>query len=287
MNIKLIGLDLDGTTLNDLGKMSQRTYDALEKAHEKGVHIVIATGRNYFAMPKEFANMPFIEYTVNSNGAEIRKFREDKTVYEAHMAERDVILAHEIIKKLGYMVEAFVDGVGYINQRDFDDIREGKVAYRTVEYVLQTRSTVEDIYKFILENKNKIENINIFVPSDEDKRTVLRELKKLKSSTVTSSLKENIEIGGYNVSKASAIGHIADMLGVKKHEIMCCGDSLNDLEMIRFAGLSVAVNNAADEIKNSAMYITDTNDRDGVAKAVEKFVLRCDEKLPMDNAAES
>ena len=95
----------------------------------------------------------------------------------------------------------------------------------------------------------------------------------MQNVTVTSSFPYNIEIGGEGTSKASALAKLAEQLGVKKEEMMCCGDSLNDMAMLKVAGLAVAMANAEPAVKGVADYVTDTNENDGVAKAVEKFVL--------------
>ena len=118
-----------------------------------------------------------------------------------------------------------------------------------------------------------IENINIFFETDDEKHKMRNELKKLKNISVTSSLPENLEIGGENSSKAAGILFVADKLGVDKRQIMCFGDGLNDLEMISMAGMGVAMENGLCELKSAADYIAPGNDCDGVAQVIEKFVL--------------
>lgn len=81
MKYKLIGLDLDGTTLNSSGQLSCRTQKALREASRKGVHIVIATGRNFSALPDFLRKFDFIEYTVNSNGGEVRDYRTKESIF--------------------------------------------------------------------------------------------------------------------------------------------------------------------------------------------------------------
>ena len=122
--------------------------------------------------------------------------------------------------------------------------------------------------------KENIDIFNGFFDTDEEKEETWEQAKVFKNVTLTSSLPDNIEFGGMTTSKASALTHIANHLGIKKEEIMCCGDSLNDKEMLEMAGFAVAVDNACDEIKEIADSVTDTNDNDGVAKAIKKFVLK-------------
>ena len=133
------------------------------------------------------------------------------------------------------MIEVVVNGRGYIEKADFEDIKRGLVSYRTREYVLKTRTPVDNIFNLFRDNLKNIENINIFFETDDEKHKMRNELKKLKNISVTSSLPENLEIGGENTSKAAGILFVADKLGVDKRQIMCFGDGLNDLEMISMA----------------------------------------------------
>ena len=99
------------------------------------------------------------------------------------------------------------------------------------------------------------------------------ELLKLPDATITSSFRHNLEIGGATTSKAEALRRMRDIFGIKKEEMMAVGDSPNDMAMLMDAGLAVAVANAEDEVKAVAGYIAPSNHDDGVADAVERFVL--------------
>ena len=102
----------------------------------------------------------------------------------------------------------------------------------------------------------------------------MRELTDIPNITLTSSFDYNIEIGDRTTSKAAALKFLMKRLGIHKSQLMACGDSENDLAMMRLAGLGVAVANASRHVQEQADYVTDTNDRDGVAKAIERFVLK-------------
>lgn len=270
---KLIGLDLDGTTLNSERNISLRTRKALEKANKKGVHIVIATGRNFNALPGELRDLDFIEYTVNSNGGDVRNYKTGESIYRSCIDLKPAEKVYEFLKEKPYMIEVFVNGKGYINSKEFENIKNGEVPYRTVEYVTKTRTPVEDVFDIFKDNIESIENINIFFKNDVDKAKIKKELGAIKNICVTSSLKENLEIGGENTSKASGILFLAEKFGIDQSEIICFGDGLNDLEMIIMAGIGVAMENGLEEVKEKADLIAPSNDLDGVAQIVEKYVL--------------
>ncbi len=274
MAIKLIALDLDGTTLNRSGRLAARTKAALEAAIRRGVHVVIATGRTFSAVPDEVRAIEGIEYILSSNGAEIRNLQQGGVcVYSNYIDAAAVETALAELKKWNFMLEVFVDGTAYTDSAHYELAKHGGLPYRNSQYVIDTRNPVDDIIGFALEHKDRIENININFDDQKDRLAMRKILEKLPDVTLTTSFDHNLEIGGATTSKASALEALGDILGVSKEEIMACGDSPNDGAMLSMAGLPVAVGNAKDEIKKMAAYVTDTNDNDGVAKAVEKFVL--------------
>ena len=272
-NIKLIALDLDGTTLKNDKEISKRTVDALEAAHDKGVHVVIATGRGFKSVPDNVKSVKGIEYVVCANGANIRRAADGELIYQSLIGEKETMDIVEYLKQSGRSAEVFIDGRAYIGQKEYDDVVTGRVTFRSKEYVTKTRIPVDDVVAFAEKHAGEIENISIFFENIDEKPIIWEELSVLQNVTVTSSFPYNIEIGGEGTSKASALAKLAEQLGVKKEEMMCCGDSLNDMAMLKVAGLAVAMANAEPAVKGAADYVTDTNENDGVAKAVEKFVL--------------
>lgn len=272
--IKLVALDLDGTTLTSDKKVSERTKKALGKAAEKGVHVVIATGRGFSSLPDEVKNIKGVKYAVCANGADIRMVSDGTSVYRSFICERQASHVLEYLKDKEYMLEIFVDGKAYIGQKYYDDVIEGRIGYRMKDYIANTRKPVNDIIEFAKEHLSEIENISIFFEDLSEKNRLWQNMKQFDSVTVTSSFPHNIEIGGSNTSKASALLHLADKLEVNSEEMMCCGDSLNDMAMLQTAGIAVAMANSEESVKEAADFVTDTNDDDGVAKAVEKFILK-------------
>ena len=273
MAIKLIALDLDGTTLNDDRVICRANREALEAAIEKGVNVVIATGRAYSALPEDVFEIKGMQYVLTSNGAVITDLRTKEVIYENCIAPSAVEKAVELLKQYPFMVEAFTGGGAYIEKAEYDHIRETRLSFRHVDYVLTTRQPVDGLYDFILDHKEHIENINVNFENQKD-RSMMREiLSGLADTTLTTSFDHNLEIGGATTSKAEALRELEHILNVKSEEMMAVGDSPNDMAMMRLAGLPVAVENAKEEVKAIARYVTATNHKDGVAQAVRKFVL--------------
>lgn len=273
MAIKLIALDLDGTTLNDDRIISSANRQALEAAIEQGANVVIATGRAFSALPEDVFQIKGIQYMLTSNGAIITDVRTNQAIYENCIAPEAVEQAVSLLRQYDFMVEAFTGGGAYIEKSVYDHIRETRFSFRHVDYVLTTRQPIDGLYDFILEHKEHIENINVNF-EDQGDRAMMREiLGKLENTTLTTSFDHNLEIGGSTTSKAGALKELGRILKVSPEEMMAIGDSPNDMAMMQLAGMPVAVANAKDEVKAIAKYVTASNHEDGVAQAVQKFVL--------------
>ncbi len=274
MDIRLIALDMDGTTLNNEGRISDTNRSALERAAEMGVNIVVATGRPRSALPKDALDIEAIRYALTSNGARITDLREGKTIYENCMSPLTAEKSVELLRDYHYVIECFVDGIAYIDGWYYEQVKRSHESFRSVSYILNTRNPVDDIYDFILAHRSEIENININFEDISEKPAMREKLLTIPQATITSSFNHNLEIGGATTSKADALEHMCGILGVKKEQMMAVGDSPNDIAMLRVAGVPVAVGNAKDEVKAVAAYVAPTNQEDGVADAIERFVFK-------------
>lgn len=275
MEVKLIALDLDGTTLGVRG-ISEDTVKTLESAIIKGVHVVIATGRTFTALPEDVFKIKGLEYVISSNGAHITYLPEERFIY-SNCASPDAIEKVSAIleENSQFPVEIFTEGRAYIDEEVFKDLKENGSDYMSAEYVMKTRTPVPGIYDFLREHREAIENINVHFRSLEDKADFWRYVESRTDIevTVTSSFIHNIEIGGATTSKATAIAKLCSLTGIDEKNVMACGDSPNDIAMLKAAGLGVAMGNAEEEVKAVADFVTLSNVEDGVAYAVKKFVL--------------
>ncbi|MBN7772030.1 Cof-type HAD-IIB family hydrolase [Clostridium aminobutyricum] len=273
MAIKLIALDLDGTTLNSLGKLSDVNRQALNAATANGVHVVIATGRVRSALPEDILNVSGIEYAITSNGAAITDLRKEKVVYQNCIASEAITGVYELLSQYPFMVEIFLNGKAFVEKHIYDNIDKLGFTPKHTNYIKQTRLPYENVLTYMVQNRSIIENININFANQEDRIMMRERLKQLHKVTITTSFDHNLEIGGETTSKADALRNLCTTLGVNEREIMACGDSPNDEVMMSVAGLPVAMGNAKPSVKEISKYITGTNDENGVAQAIHKFVL--------------
>jgi Cof subfamily protein (haloacid dehalogenase superfamily) len=274
MTIKLIALDIDGTTLMSDGSLSKRNRNALIRATQNGIHVVIATGRCYDALPRQLTELKGIRYALTSNGAQTKDLHTGQTLDGNYLTAEAVAESAELLRAhTGFMVEIFTDGKAYMDKAQYDGVCSGEISWRSRNYVRDTRSPVEDVIDFMLQHRHTIENINIFFEHLLDKDRLKPYLDLLNNVTITSSFDNNWEIGGATTNKGAALQSLARMLYINKEEILACGDSPNDEEMLKVAGIPVAVGNAKESVRRLAIHIVAENDQDGVAEAIEKFAL--------------
>ena len=270
--IKLIALDLDGTTLTRNG-LTRRTKETLEEVIARGLDVVIATGRPYSALPEQVKAIKGLEYVIISNGAHIVRPLTGEFLY-SNYADRDAILrVRDMLMEKAFPVEVFTEGRAYVDRELYEDVKKHGSSYLSAKYILRTREPVDGIYDFWLKHADSIENVNIQFEFQKDKAEMKAALENAEGITLTSSTYHNLEVGGETTSKASALWQLCRMKGLTMENIMAFGDSPNDGTMIREAGIGVAMENATADILDDADITAPSNDDEGVAYTLRMLLL--------------
>lgn len=272
MDIKLVAIDMDGTLLNSKNQLTDRTRHAIERANKKGVKVVLATGRllksaSYYA---DILNLD--SYIAACNGAlvvdgtrkevmkkpiakkkleKVMEIGHDMSVY-FHFYNEDTFFTRTYVKEIA---DYYSTSVGKFNDQSIDFS-----IYGDASEVLSTENL--DVYKFL------------FIDENQDKLIELKKrLNEVEGISVSKSWSNNLEVMEEGVSKGRAMKYLSSLMDISPENIMAIGDNENDLPMLHFAGWGVAMGNGSSLVIESADYVTSTNDQDGVAKAIEKFVL--------------
>lgn len=264
---------MDGTLLNDKKTISERNLKAISLASEKGVRIAVCTGRIFISADFFSEFLKVKSPVIASNGAYIREKDRDEVVYKATLG----------VEKCKKLLAVFRKYDIYPHYYTSDTVFTEKLVYSSSFYeeVNKTLPRDKQVKIVLVEDWNEVFQKyereifkGIGVDDDVEKiqkaKTTLRDMADFE---VVSSRFDNFEVMNKGVSKGSAVKILADYYGISSEQVICIGDSENDLSMIKFAGLGVAMANADENIKHAAEYITDSNNCDGVAKAIEKFVL--------------
>ena len=272
MSIKLILLDLDGTLLTSEKTISPANYAALERCAAAGIHIVPSTGRFYGGMPQVVRELPFVRYVVAVNGAQVCDVKEDRVLRREEIAPEDALRVYDELDKLPVIYDCFLDGWGYMDEKMYARIDEFIADPRVNKMVKELRRAVPDFKGFIAREDRPLQKLQMFFADMGRRETELERLPKLfPELSVSSSIPNNIEINAKNANKGEALRFLCRYLGLDVSESMSFGDSGNDLSMILAAGVGVAMANAEPSLLDAADYATDTNDNDGVAKAIQRF----------------
>lgn len=276
--IKMMGLDLDGTVLNEEKKISVRTRQAIIKAIKKGVVVLPATGRPMTGIPEEILKIEGIQYALSANGASVAELSTGKRIHEDCM---DYKACADIIKKLEaleVMTDVFLNGRGYSDKKTFEENTKYAPSEAARNYLLSSRKVVDNLPQYLNENKFPVEKITVNFRTEETgalhhKAQVLDILKKYSGLAVVCGVPTNLEITNCSATKGNGLLALGKYLGIGRESIMVCGDSENDLEMIKTAGFGVAMENSPKQVKEAADFITLSNEEDGVAYAIERYVL--------------
>lgn len=274
-NIRMIGLDLDGTLLDSNKVFTEYSREVITEAVRRGVIVLPATGRPASGIPKEVMEFPGIRYALTSNGARVLDIQEGKVLYERLIPYEDGGKLLEILKKYDALLEIYYEGVGYAAKRDLEVVERYMPSAPMVNYILNTRRPVEDVFEMYHREHRPVDKIQALFASQEDKKAAFAEVgEKLPDITICGALHNNLEANAREARKGLALVKLGELLGISREEIMACGDGSNDIEMVREAGFGVAMSNAIEEVKEAAEYVTLSNDEDGAAKAIVKYVLK-------------
>lgn len=271
--IKMIGLDLDGTLLTDRKELTPHTVNVLNRAIAQGVTVLVATGRPWLGVPEELREFPGMRYALTSNGAKIQDTRTGEIIEEHLLSQENAKKALEICGRYDTLQEVYFDGQGYAPREKMDHIERYHKNPNMWEYMRRTRIAVDDI-RTLLERENRpVDKVQALFADMEERQTAWRELEEAGGMELVGSLKYNIEINAAGVNKGTGLIRLGKYLGIRREEIMAFGDGDNDIEMLREAGFGVAMANGVQEVKDAADYVTLSNEEEGVAAAIEKFVL--------------
>lgn len=283
MDIKVIAFDLDDTALwLDHNTFTKETKEAFLEAHQRGITLLPVTGRPYTMRPEAIDEMrPYFPLGVFSLGAEIRDMQTEELLYSKVLPKEEIIRVAELCKQKGWELELGSFGKQHMTkvaqayrEENFKKSFAGKVKLafrRTIPEVI-----IEDSLTFAKETKLPIDKMNIRLTENQEDNEVIRCMKDWKVSVARTNV-HFFEVTAEGVDKGQGLNRACQMLGLSIQNAIAFGDSGNDIPMLKSAGFSVAMQNAQEEVKAIAKAITDTNENNGVAKAIRRYVLNdCD-----------
>lgn len=263
---KLLVLDIDGTLTNSKKEITAATKEAIQDLLLRGHKVVLASGRPTPGMrryEKELDLERYGGYLLSFNGAHIMDCRSGEVVYQKLLPLPLLPRLYKFAKENGCGLVTFL-GDHAISAFPMDEYVEAEARLNGLSL-----RHVEKFLDFVDFSINKC----LMTAPPKEAEAYERQLQE-KLGNVASIYRSEpyfIEIMPQNVTKATGLERILEVLGMKRENMVCCGDSFNDIAMIRFAGVGVAMGNAQPVVKEAADYITATNDQDGVVEVIRKF----------------
>lgn len=268
MNEKILVLDIDGTLTTSSKEISTETKRGIKMVQERGHLVMLASGRPSMGMmryAKELELAKYGGYLLSYNGARIIHCPSDEIIYQR-------TLPRSVIPDLYFFAKEHDCGlITYCG----DTVISGT---RLDEYIeLEARinglpiKEVDDFISFVNYDVNKC---LMTAPGDDaEQYELLLQEQFADTLSIYRSEPYFIEIMPKNVDKGASLNYMLNTMGLSMENAICCGDGYNDITMISYAGIGVAMANARDEVKAAADYITKSNDEDGLVDVIQKFII--------------
>ena len=268
MNYKALALDLDGTLINSNKEVTDRNKQAIWRAIDAGIAVILASGRPALgikAIEEELELQQRGGYVLAFNGGNIIDCRTGTLLYERSMPAECIYDICKVAAEYGVIPLTYTDD-SIVAENDTD------------EYVLEeAECNAAEIQ--VVENLEQFVNYPVakFLVVGEHTKLLLvqKNLLELHSAQIDAFFSEDyfLEVVPAGIKKSASLDSLLGILGIQAEELVACGDGMNDISMLEYAGLAVAMRNAYSEVKKYADYIAPSNDEDGVAEVIERFLL--------------
>lgn len=267
MAIKLIAIDMDGTLLNPQHEVTPGVKKAIKAARDKGVTIVLATGRPFVGVQQYLMELDLLQegqYCITNNGALVQQAATGDCVAEVTLTFDDFLYFEKLARELGIHFQALTKSQLFTPNKDISayTVNEAFLTgiplhYRAVEE-MDPSLTFPKV--MMIDPPHVLDAAIARLPQAAHDR-----------ATIMKSSPYYLEILNKQVNKGAGVKALAEQLGLSPDEVMAIGDQENDLAMLEFAGTGVAMGNGIESVKAAAQYVTKSNREDGVAYAIEKF----------------
>lgn len=267
----MIGVDLDGTLFTSNKEITDRTYKVIQQTVRKGNVIVPVTGRPISGIPQSILTCKEMEYVITSNGAVTYSLKEDRIIDNKYLPMASCKLIYQSLQNFASVFEVFVEGVAYEEELSFQNLIQRYNDTMYSDYIAKSRKVVKNIGDFLC--SGKVDEISVMFGKMDVAHTAIQEIREMTGHQIVETVQGEFEIYDRCAGKGNALLNLGKKLGFLKEEVVAIGDSNNDIDMMEKAGFSIAMENSPGNVKNKADAITLSNDRDGVAEAIIKYIL--------------
>ena len=287
---QLIAIDLDGTLLNSYGVVTDRTKQTIKKCIDKGIEIVLASGRPNDSIEAIAKEIGAEQYFIAGNGALIYDIKKQKVIYEKYMSKEKVLEIIKLCEQNSISYNVYTDKTILATSLKYNVLYYHKENLKKEESKKTHINIVDDMYTYVKQmQEEKFLKITICDTNSNVFNAIIRKMKQIKgidilevshmSRKIIKQGTEDVPIEYYyteislqEVDKYNALQFLQKKLNIKNEETIAIGDNMNDKKMIQKAGMGIAMKQSCPAIIEVADYVTEGNNEDGVAKALENFV---------------
>lgn len=271
MDIRLVAIDLDGTLLNAELQITHHTIDVLNRV-PPNVEVVICTGRTIAELPEELQYISCIRYLITSNGAAIWNRHTKEKIAECTLTSSEAIQLMKSFQSFDVRMEVFMLGRILVDPYYYERFEDYGGSQHT-HFLKKTRTPKEQLIDYVAQLNEPVDKFNLFFKHEEERYAAIQQCIE-SGYQVTTSFAHNVEVNAMCASKGRALQILAEKLNIHQQYVAAIGDQINDLSMFDYANYPIAMGNAVDEVKRVAVVETKTNEEDGVAYAIEKFIIK-------------
>lgn len=272
MEYKMIGLDLDGTLLKDDKSIDTKTKEYLETLSANGIHIVPITGRPLSGVPDCVRNIKGVDYIISNNGSKTVLNSTNETLFSLAMDNATSKRVIEAVRQTGAIFEVFLNHYGYCEKFVFDHYKEVYTGTVLGDYIFSSRKQVDNLLTLFDDKNAEADEVFIICKDNDDREIIKAQTDKISGIQYCMLADRFLEITKNGTDKGTALELLCNHLKIKLDKVIAFGDGENDLQFLNKAGTAVAMGNASDNVKAQADIITDTNNNQGVLKALKSLI---------------
>lgn len=275
MPIQLIAFDLDGTALVAHKALPKRNRLALCEAGKRGILLVPATGRVLDFLPSEITGIPYVQYAITANGGGVYDLRAKQRIHAACLSTEKAMAVQKILNEYSLFIEYYLNGAAVTTEQNPEKAKKRYNLPESKYHFLSKAYTYADDFNSLLQKERVTpEKINLPYLPAEIRTEVRNRLSQIPGIALCSSIPDNLEVNDSAATKGHALRALANLLGLPLENCMAIGDNGNDVELLKAAGVSVAMGNSSPEAFAAAQFTTETCEQDGLALAIERFALQ-------------
>lgn len=282
MSIKLVASDLDGTIIDRNNHIAKKNFEAIKKLHKKNINFAVCTGKSY-SVSKKVCKQFNAEYGIFGNGTQIINLKTGKELFRKTLPKQDLLFISTLAKRYNFHIHLYTDNEVITEKLEFMDLRnfmlkekssdslEFKIVKNIINYI---EDNSPDVFSLVISTeKNSLIEFKTLLTINSNIDCAYISKRGIYKDLIINKNYEYLNISPSGVNKNEAIKELCKKLNISSNDTLAIGDNVNDLEMIKEAGIGIAVNNSYDDLKEVATYVTKASVSDGAfAEAISKYI---------------